>query len=430
MDVITQLLKDVPIPRMVKIRQKFDDQKIEDVAGELYSQLSRPAIADTVRPGMRIAITCGSRGIDNIALAIKTIADFCKERGAIPFIIPAMGSHGGATGAGQKLVCESLGVTEEYCGCPIKATMDVVEIGTTSCDDKMFDGKPVYEDKYAYEADGVIAINRIKPHTSFVGSYESGLMKILTIGLGKQKGAENAHFIGTRYMSGTVREFGKVMLEKGNILFCVGLVENAYDKACVIEALTKEEVPRREPELLKIAKEKMPRLLPGSADVLIVDRIGKNISGDGMDPHITGKFGPNFLASGGIPNFSVQRVAVLDLTDETEGQCMGIDAAYAISNRAWEKIDLRKTYPNAITANSPCAIPIIMKNDMECIQIALRTCIQIDKEHPDVIRIKDTLHVSEMYYSERLAEKMKGHPQIEIIGEPEPMLFDEKGNLW
>lgn len=430
MDVITQLLKDVPIPRMVKVCQKFDDVKIEDVSGEVYRQLKRPAIANTIRPGMKIAVTCGSRGIDNIALVIKTIIDFCREQGADPFIIPAMGSHGGASGPGQKMVCESLGVTEEYCRCPIKATMEVVRIGTTSCEDSMYDGKPVYEDKYAYEADGVIAVNRIKPHTSFVGPYESGLMKMLTIGLGKQKGAENAHFIGTRYMSGTVQEFGKVMLEKGNILFCVGLVENAYDKTCLIEALTKEEVPVREPELLKIAKEKMPCLLPGNADVLIVDQIGKNISGDGMDPHITGKFGPNFLASGGIPNFAAQRVAVLDLTDETEGQCMGIDAAYAISNRAWEKMDLRKTYPNAITANSPCAVPIIMKNDMECIQIALRTCIQIDKKHPDVIRIKDTLHVSEMYYSEGLAEKMKGHPQVEIMGTPEPMRFDKEGNLW
>lgn len=430
MDVITQLLKDVPIPKMVKVRQKFDDTKIEDVAGELYRQLSRPAIADTIQPGMRIAITCGSRGIDNIALIIKIIVNFCKERGAVPFIIPAMGSHGGATGPGQKQVCESLGVTEEYCGCPIRATMEVVKIGTTSCTDPMFDGKPVYEDKYAYEADGVIAVNRIKPHTSFVGSYESGLMKILTIGLGKQKGAENAHFIGSRYMAKTVQEFGSVMLEKGNILFCVGLVENAYDKTCIIEALTKAEVPVREPELLKIAKEKMPRLLPGKADVLIVDQIGKNISGDGMDPHITGKFGPNFLASGGIPNFSAQRVAVLDLTDETEGQCMGIDAAYAISDRAWKKMDLRKTYPNAITANSPCAVPIIMKNDMECIQIALRTCIQIDREYPDVIRIKDTLHVSEMYYSEKLADKMKNHPQIEIMSDPEPLVFNQEGNLW
>ena len=342
MDVITQLLKDVPIPRMVKVRQNFDDKKIQDVAGAVWKQLKRPEIADTVRPGMTIAITCGSRGINNIALVIKTIADFCKQQGALPFIIPAMGSHGGATGAGQKLVCESLGVTEEYCGCPIRAAMDVVKIGDTRCSNPMYNNKPVYEDKFAYEADGVIAVNRIKPHTSFVGPYESGIMKMLTIGLGKQKGAENAHFIGTRYMSGTVQEFGKVVLEKGNILFCVGLVENAYDKTCIVEALTKEEVPVREPELLKIAKEKMPRLLPEKADVLVVDQIGKNISGDGMDPHITGKFGPNFLASGGIPNFSAQRIAVLDLTDETEGQCMGIDAAYTISNRAWEKMICEK----------------------------------------------------------------------------------------
>lgn len=430
MDVITQLLKDIPIPPMVKVRQKFDESKLEDVAAELYQQLNRPAISQTIRPGMRIAVTCGSRGIDNIALMIKTIVDFCREKGADPFIIPAMGSHGGATGPGQKAVCESLGVTEDYCGCPIRSSMEVVQIGTTHCSDPMFDKKPVYEDRYAYEADGVIAVNRIKPHTSFVGPCESGIMKMLTIGLGKQKGAENAHFIGTRYMARTVEEFGKVMLDKGNVLFGVGMVENAYDKTCIIEAMTKEEIPVREPELLKIAKEKMPRLLPGKTDVLIVDRIGKNISGDGMDPHITGKFGPNFLASGGIPNFSSQRIAVLDLTDETEGQCMGIDAAYAISDRAWKKIDLIKTYPNAITSNSPCAIPIIMKNDLETIQIAIRTCIQIDRNRPEVIRIKDTLHVSEMYYSEALAERMKGNPQIEFLSEPENMIFNGEGNLW
>ena len=430
MNVVSKLLEDVKLPPMAKVRQIFDDSKIEDVRDTLIKELSRQELSSTIKKDMRIAITCGSRGISNMPLTIKTIVEFCKEREAIPFIVPAMGSHGGATAEGQKAVCEALGVTEEYCGCPIISCMDTVKIGYTSCEEELFNNKAVFIDKNAKEADGIIVVNRIKPHTSFVGEHESGLMKMMTIGLGKQHGAEQLHEIGTRYMQKMVVIFGSVVLKKTNILFGVGLVENAYEETCDIAVLPKDEIIEKEPQYLLEAKRRMPRLLPGSADVLIVDQIGKNISGDGMDPHITGAFGPNFLACGGKPNFSCQNLVVLDLTKETEGQCMGIDAATFISKRCFDKIDFEKTYPNAITSCSPLAIPMLMENDKEAIQAACKTCVRIDRNNARIIRIKDTLHTSEILVSKPLLEEIRRREDIEVLEEPQEWIFDEKGNLW
>jgi hypothetical protein len=371
---------------------------------------------------MSIAITCGSRGIDNYPLVIREIVSFCKQRSAKPFIIPAMGSHGGATADGQIGVCKAMGITEEFCGCPIRATMEVTQIGTTE------DGSiPVYIDSYAAKADGIIVVNRIKSHTGFRGKYESGLMKMMAIGLGKQYGASVCHRSGYRDMARLIPAIGNTVLEYAHILFGVGLVENAFDKTCRLAALTKQEIPLAEPKLLEQAKAMMPRLLPGKADVLIIDRMGKNISGTGMDPNITGRTG----TYAGEPSFCAGKIAVLDLTPESHGSIHGVGYADVINKRIFEKGNLEITYPNAITSTTLAAdkIPMMMKNDRETIQCAIKTCNADDPKSPWVIKIKDTLHISEIWVSECMIDHLKEIPNLIVTNEVMDWRFDNQGNL-
>jgi hypothetical protein len=423
MNTITKLLRDVQLPRMFKAIQRFDCSSLEDIPTELRKQLSRPEISNTIRPGMSIAITCGSRGIDNYPLVLREIVSYCKQRNAKPFIIPAMGSHGGAVAEGQKAVCEAMGVTEGYCGCPIRATMEVTQIGMIG------DGSlPVYIDSYAAQADGIIVVNRIKSHTSFRGKYESGLMKMMAIGLGKQYGASVCHRSGYKNMAKLIAMIGNTILKDAPVLFGVGLVENAYDKTCRLATLTKQEIPHEEPKLLEEAKAKMPRLLPGRADVLIIDRMGKNISGTGMDPNITGRT----TTYAGESRFYAGKIAVLDVTPESHGSIHGVGYADVINKRVFEKGNLEITYPNAITSTNLAAdkIPMMMKNDQETIQCAIKTCNAEDPVNPWVIRIKDTLHISEIWVSECMIESLKNILNLTVTDEVMNWEFDEHGNLF
>jgi hypothetical protein len=420
--VVSDLLKDIALPKMVKVKQKFDRPRIDDIVSTVQNEINKKEIAENIKPGQKIAITVGSRGIANIALIIKTLVKAVKELGGQPFIIPAMGSHGGATAEGQIEVLHSLGVTEEYINASIRATMEVVKIGETE------DGRPVFIDKYAAEADGIIVVNRIKPHTAFRGKYESGLMKMMTIGLGKQKGADTCHEAGFKYMSYNVPLFANAILKNANILFGVALVENSYDETSKIIALKKEEISEKEPELLLEAKRLMPKIKFEKFDILIVDQIGKNISGDGMDPNITATYCTPY-ASGGP---EIQRVVVLDLTEETHGNAVGMGMADYTTKRLFEKVDLEKTYPNALTSTVPhtVKIPMILKSDREAISAALKTCTDIDKRNPKIVRIKNSLHLEEIYISEALLEEAKKDHGIEILEDPKYLEFDEKGNLF
>jgi len=312
--VISRMLGDVKIPRMVKIHQKFEDNGIKDIPAVIKSELNKPQIAGTIKPGQSIAITVGSRGIANIALITREVVKIVKELGGNPFIVPAMGSHGGATAEGQKAMIEGYGVTEEYVGAPIKSSMEVKMIGYNE------DGKPTYIDKYAAEADGIIVMGRVKPHTAFRGEYESGLFKMMTIGLGKHKGAETCHAEGFKNMAHNVPAFARAIMKNSNILFGIAILENAFDDTCKIVALTKEEIPVEEPKLLLEAKSLMTRIMFDKFDILIVDQIGKNFSGDGADPCITGTYCTPY-ASGG-PEF--YRYVVLDMSDETHGNGLGV----------------------------------------------------------------------------------------------------------
>lgn len=403
---IQNLLQNITLPRFVKIRQHFDRTAIapEDIAGQVRKQLSQPEIANTIEPGMSVCLTCGSRGIDNIVAITRAVADFCKERGAKPFAVPAMGSHGGATAQGQLEVLASFGITEASIGCPILSCMDTTCIGQTQ------EGHPVYIDSHAAAADGIILINRIKPHTSFRGIYESGLMKMMAIGLGKQKGAETCHAEGFPRMHHMVPLFGKTILANAPVLFGLGILENAFDKTAQLHALTPGQIITEEPKLLKIAASLMPSLGFESCDVLVVDEIGKNISGCGMDPNISGVFATAGM-TGGI---QAQRRCILSLTEETHGNGYGMGAADVITQRLYDQLDLDAIYPNSITSTSLgfAKIPVIMDTDENAIKLCIRTCHRIDKDNPRIIRIKNTLELSEFEISEAMIPEMKENMQI------------------
>lgn len=424
MGIVSELLKNVEIPKMVTIRQQFDNTQIakEEIPQVIMDQLSQEKIASRFRPGMEVAITAGSRGVANIALIIKSIADFLKSQGVTPFVVPAMGSHGGATAEGQRGVIESYGITEEYIGCEIRSSMETVQIGLTE------KGTPVRIDKNAYEADGIVVCGRVKPHTGFRGPYESGIMKMMAIGLGKQYGAEIIHADGFDHFCEYIPMYGRAIIQHAPITCALAVLENAYDCTRELIALTPEEIITEEPKLLVRAKSYMPRILFDACDVLIVDEVGKNISGDGMDPNISGRF-PTTCASGGI---DAQRVAILDLTEESHGNGCGMGLADCTTRRFFNKLDLEQTYPNAITNTvvGEMKIPMIMANDKEAIQLAIKSCNEIDRAHPRVVRIKNTLKLETIQISEGLMAEAAQNSDIEIAGELGPVVFNEDGNLW
>lgn len=422
--VVADLVKDTYVPKMFRVKQVFPRPKIEkeEIPGIIQNLLSQEKFASRVKPGMRIAITAGSRGVANVALTTRCIADFVKSRGASPFVVPAMGSHGGATAEGQKALLAGYGVTEENVGCPILSSMEVKKIGVNE------EGGDVYIDKNAAEADGIILGCRIKPHTAFRGPYESGMMKMMAIGLGKQYGAEVCHEAGFKNMAKNVPLFGKCIIKNAPILFAVPTIENAFDETCRILAVAAEDIEAQEPGLLKEAFTYMPRILVDSCDVLIVDQIGKNFSGDGMDPNITGTFCTPY-ASGGIES---QRVAVLDLSPETHGNGLGIGMASVTTKRVYDQLDLAAMYPNAITCTvlTGVRIPLVMESDKEAIQLCIKSCNEIDKDHPRVVRIPNSLHLEHIMLSEAYLEEIRDNPNLIVESEPEDLPFDEDGNLW
>ena len=422
--VVADLVKDTHVPKMFRVKQVFPRPKIEkeEIPGIIENLLSQEKFASRVKPGMRIAITAGSRGVANVALTTRCIADFVKSRGASPFVVPAMGSHGGATAEGQKALLAGYGVTEENVGCPILYSMEVKKIGVNE------EGGDVYIDKNAAEADGIILGCRIKPHTAFRGPYESGMMKMMAIGLGKQYGAEVCHEAGFKNMAKNVPLFGKCIIKNAPILFAVPTIGNAFDETCRILAVAAEDIEAQEPGLLKEAFTYMPRILVDSCDVLIVDQIGKNFSGDGMDPNITGTFCTPY-ASGGIES---QRVAVLDLSPETHGNGLGIGMGSVTTKRVYDQLDLAAMYPNAITCTvlTGVRIPLVMESDKEAIQLCIKSCNEIDKDHPRVVRIPNSLHLEHIMLSEAYLEEIRDNPNLIVESEPEDLPFDEDGNLW
>ena len=423
--VVSRLLEGVPLPRMFRARQDFPRPVIppQDIPATVARELSREPFRSKLRPGMEVAITAGSRGIANVALITRSIVDFVRSCGAVPFIVPAMGSHGGATAQGQLDILAGYGITPETMGCDIRSSMEVVELGVSST------GLPVYMDKNAFQADGIILSCRLKPHNAFRGPYESGPCKMMTVGLGKQRGAERVHADGMGRIAQNIPSMARVVLEKAPILFAIPCMENAYDETCRIEAIDRDDILAREPELLQFAFERMPSLLVGACDVLVVDETGKNYSGTGVDPNITGTFSTEY-AHGGV---EVQRTCFLDLSAASHGNALGVGLANVITKRFFDKIDTEKMYPNCLTSTvlTSARIPCVVANDREAIQMCIRTCTGIDRNRARIIRIPNSLHIgrimlSEAYYRDVKAGKWPG---VAACSEPEPLEFDGDGAL-
>lgn len=421
--IVSGLLEAVPIPRVARVRQRFPDEHIpaDRLPEHILALLAKKGVAAGIRPGMKIAITAGSRGIRNIPLILGTLVRFVRDCGGEPYLVAAMGSHGGATSRGQREVLAGLGITEETVGCPIRSGMEVVPAGRNA------EGAQVYMSRDAAQADGVIVCNRIKPHTCFRGPCESGLMKMMAIGLGKQVGADWCHKEGFQNMAKNVRLFGAAVLEALPVLFGVGILENAYDRTAEVVVLDREEIPEKEPDYLKKAMGLLPRIHVPECEVLVVDTIGKNFSGGGMDANITGTFVTPY-ASGGLRS---QRVAVLDLSPESHHNGTGCGMAHATTRRFFDKMDWEQTYPNVITSTviENVRIPMVLKNDREAIQVCLRTCTGVGPQGPRLVRIANSMELTHIYLSENYLPQIAGHPYLEQETEVMELPFDQAGNL-
>ncbi|MBC8274566.1 MAG: DUF2088 domain-containing protein [Chloroflexi bacterium] len=415
------------LPKMAKARQIFHQPEIADIHAEIIFELEKKGLKDRVKQGQRIAVTAGSRGIADIHLILKTIVAELRALGAEPFIVPAMGSHGGATPEGQIDLLRSLGVSEESVGAPIEAGMEVEVIGSLP------DGVEIYLNCIALEADGIFVVGRVKPHTDFKGEIESGLLKMLAIGLGNQKGAEMIHWHQYDGYHSILPEAGTLIAEKTNIVMGLALLENAHHKTAGIHALHPEEFYEREKRLLETAKGLLPRLPFKDFDVLVVEEIGKNISGVGMDTNVTGKFWMPGEHDPSAPE--IKKIAVLDLSEETHGNAIGIGLADVTTRRAYEKIDHHQTYVNCLTQGS-CEtgkIPPFLANDRDAIATAIRISGPIEPERSRVIRIKNTQELETLYISEALVEELSASPELQkrlvLLEEPREMQFDVMGYL-
>ena len=416
-----ELLQSITLPKIARIRQTFPDGHLHDVPKEICQALKRPGTLDKIQSGDKVAISVGSRGIDNLPLIVRTLVTELHKRGAEVTIIPAMGSHGGATAEGQREILHRLGIVPEAVGAEIVSTMDVKLVGLLP------EGIPVYLSEDALEADHIVLLNRIKPHTAFRGPIESGLVKMLTIGLGKQKGAEVCHARGFKYMAQTLVEMGSLLLEKTKVAFGLGIVENAYDQTHSIIAIPAERLMEEEPKLLMQAKSLMPSLPVDQLDVLVIDEIGKDISGDGMDPNITGRY-PTPYAHGGP---EVAKMALLDLTERSHGNANGIGTADFVTRRLVEKMDLEQTYPNALTSTvtGPVKIPLTLGSDFDVIRAAVKTCNAKDQSMIRLVRINNTLRLGEFWASEAVVKGLSARVGEFEIGELEDWVFDYIGNL-
>jgi hypothetical protein len=411
------------LPRWALVRNRFDAGAIEDVEAAVRAAFEANADdAAAIRPGQRVCVAVGSRGIDRIAEVTAATVRIVRERGADPFVVPAMGSHGGATPEGQLEVLASLGITEDSIGAPIKSSMETVQIGTVA-------GRiPVFIDRHAHDdADLIIPINRVKPHTDFTGPVESGLLKMIAIGLGKQRGADTFHSEGFATFAELIPAVAEHVVGRMPIPFGIALVENGYARLRQVELVSADRMYAREQELRDEADAHLARLPIVELDVLVIDRIGKDISGLGMDSNVVGRY---YTGPTGRPPL-VQRIVVRDLTDETEGNAVGIGMADVVVRRAVDRMDAMKTFINCITAKTPegARIALTVDTDREAVDVAIACCLRVDATTARIARILDTKHLEWCYASEPLLDELSRTGSCEIVGDVRPMAFDANGSL-
>jgi uncharacterized protein (DUF362 family) len=421
---------EVEIPKMIKIRQKFNATKLSDPEAEIRAKLKSQMASGHVREikGKRIGITAGSRGIPKYKEIMRALVSELKQYGADPFIFPAMGSHAGGTAESQKEMLILYGITEEYVGAPILSSMDSVPIGTLPNNQK------IYCDKYAAEADGIVLFHKIKPHPNFKGEHESGLLKMICIGAGKHYGAAAFHEGGFDNFDKRMVEVSEFFLSKVNVVFGVGICENAYDELARIEIIPTEQIIAQDAELLEYARKEMPKLYPGNIDVLVIDEIGKEISGAGFDANIHGR---NVESEQSAEMFkqmapAIKRIVLLDITEQTHGCASTMGCADFISYRFVNKIDFESTYINLLTSKISigAAMPPYGNSDENAIKFGILTGVGTSRKNARVVRIKNTLCLSEIEVSIAYIEELKNSPEIEIISEPYEWVFNEHRDLW
>lgn len=412
-------------PQMFRVRQKFDAPRVEDIPATVQAELTRLKLQNKIKPGQTVAVTVGSRGINNIHTIIHAAVAHLKQIGAKPFIVPAMGSHGGGTAEGQRAIVEGYGITEAFVGCPIRSSMETVTLCQTE------EGIPVHFDKNAYGADHVLVCGRVKPHTGFVGDIESGLMKMMLIGLGKHEGAKIYHRAITDFsFPQIVRSVAGHVLSKCRIVGGLGIVENGYDETAKIAAVAAEEIEDREKELLVLAKQWMPRLPFTMADVLIIDQIGKNISGSGMDTNVVGrKYNDRKAADDEYPK--IKRIIVRGLTEETHGNAAGIGIAEFCTRRCVEQINYHITKINCLTGghSSGAMTPVYYDTDREVLDAALSVIGLTTPPNARMLWIPNTLHLAEVECSAAYWNQARERNDLTLLSELRDLPFDDEGNL-
>ena len=421
MKKVRSLLEGIEIPPIYRVRQEFSANPLGDIEKSCVDQITSLERLESLKPGARIAVAVGSRGVANISTIAASVVKALKRLNFEPYIVSAMASHGKASPEGQRELLAGLGVTEERVGCPVRAHVDVVEIGTLD------NGLPIYMDRVALEGDGIVLINRVKTHTAFHSRYESGLVKMLAIGLGNDLGAKTCHQLGFGPFGENIVAMAKVKLEKCPVLFGVAVVEDACENVSIIEVIDADNILDREPELLKISKQNMPSIGIDQIDVLVATRMGKEISGDGMDPNITGRYATPY-AKGGP---TVNKLAILSVTEKSHGNVIGIGQADICTRRLYDAADLETTYVNSLiaTVTSVARMPMILPTDHDAIRAAILTCNILDFNRVRLVMIRDTLHLGDLIVSESLVEELSAKTTVTSVEGPFEMEFDDSGTI-
>lgn len=408
MPVLLEKDANMPLPKMYKVRQSFKKEHIEDVEAAVQEQFERKEISEKIYKGAKVAVAVGSRGIKNLLTIVRTTVDCLKEKGAEPFIVSAMGSHGSGSEEGQREVLTGYGITEESLGVPVITTVDSTLLGYTK--NKI----PVYFDQAAQTADLIIPINRVKLHTDFVGDLQSGLCKMLVIGLGNQIGCSAIHEEDPENFAGIIEEAAEIIIAQTKVAFGLAILENGYDQTYAIEAVPRENFIQREKALVKIAKENMPTLMIEDIDVLIIEEIGKNVSGAGYDPNIVGK--SSVLKKFVLKIPQIKRMILLDVTEVSHGNGIGVGLFDVITRNVYEKLDLPSMYANAIACKciEDCRIPLIAENEGEAVRIALKVCRGIDENHLKIVKIKNTLELEYIWISEALLPEIEKNNRLTL----------------
>ena len=418
---IERILEGVPLPDVVPVEQRFEASPIRDLAAAVEQALAAGGLAGMVQRGQRVALAVGSRGLANLPELVRLLAAAVRRLGAAPFVVPAMGSHGGATAQGQAQVLAKMGVTEQAVGAPVRASMEVAALGEAA------PGLPAFCDKLAAAADATLILGRVKPHSSFRGRYESGLIKMLAIGLGKQKGAETCHTRGFGQLADRIAAVGRTVLARGNVAGGLAVVENARHQTHHVELVPAAAIPDREPALLKLAWDLYPRLPFEQADVLALGRVGKEISGTGLDCNVVGRYTTPY--AGGGPD--ITRIVALDTTPLTGGNVNGIGVVDVTTERLFSKFSFAETYPNALTSTATAAvkIPMVMPDDRLAIQAAIRTATIPEPAAVRLAWVRDTLSLDRLYVSANMAADVDALPNAAVVGPARPLPFTPAGHL-